>query len=361
MHKVLFSAFIALSGLSATAAAQPVTPPAPSVADQALAARTCEQPKIADTAPLEPVSGSNLMTVPVAINGQPRQFLLEIGRTADQVSEATMAALHLPQTNKTTGLSGFADLNTPNQFRAAMFDVKSGVTATEFQAHVLVADFTIGRATVHDVALLVANDRDLGKSKPYDGLLTTGMFSRYDLDLDFGGKKLNFLTPTSCADPNQVAYWPHAVVAVIPMTINNGKITVPVTIDGHAINAVIDTGSDHTVMRRDFAERMFGLKSGTPEMAPAGDLRDGTGERIYQHTFPQIAFGGVIANNVPALIQTNSMVHKIDREPTLGSKAHFDSAPGERLPDLALGMDVLHQLHLYAAVGEDQLYVTPAG
>ena len=272
-----------------------------------------------------------------------------------------MADLHLPQTNKTTGLSGFADLNTPNQFRAAMFDVKSGVTATEFQAHVLVADFTIGRATVHDVALLVANDRDLGKSKPYDGLLTTGMFSRYDLDLDFGGKKLNFLTPTSCADPNQVAYWPHEVVAVIPMTINNGKITVPVTIDGHAINAVIDTGSDHTVMRRDIAERMFGLKSGTPEMAPAGDLRDGTGERIYLHTFPQIAFGGVIANNVPALIQTNSMVHKIDREPTLGSKAHFDSASGARLPDLALGMDVLHQLHLYVAAGEEQLYVTPAG
>ena len=95
-------------------------------------------------------------------------------------------------------------------------------------------------------------------------------------------------------------------------------------------------------------------------MAQAGDLRDGVGERIYQHSFPQIAFGGVIANNVPALIQTNSMVHKINREPTLGSKAQFTADPGERIPDLALGMDVLHQLHLYVAFGQGNLYVTPA-
>jgi hypothetical protein len=242
-----------------------------------------------------------------------------------------------------------------------MFDVKSGVTAAEYQARVRVGDFTIGGATVHDLLFVVANDRDLGKSKPYDGLLTAGLFSRYDIDLDFGLRKLSFLTPTSCADPNQVAYWRHEVVAVIPMRLTNGKITVPVTIDGHEIDAVIDTSSDRTVMRRGIAERTFGLKADTPEMTPAGDLRDGEGDRLYQHTFPQIAFGGVIANNVPALIQTNSMVHRIDRTPTLGSKAHFDSAPGERIPDLALGMDVLHQLHVYAAFGENKLYVTPAG
>ena len=65
----------------------------------------------------------------------------------------------------------------------------------------------------------------LGKSKPYDGLLTTGLFSQYDIDADFGGKKLSFLTATSCADPNQVAYWRHEVVAAIPMTMTNGRIT----------------------------------------------------------------------------------------------------------------------------------------
>jgi predicted aspartyl protease len=343
MSKKLFAAFAMLLGFNAAAAAQ-----------------TCSPPTVADSVALNPVSGSNLMTVPVAINGTPRLFLLQVGRTPDQVSEATMAELHLPQTTQTTGSSGLADMNTGFQFHAAMYDVRSGVTATDFQSRVRIADFTIGRATVHDVVFMVANDRDLGKSKPYDGLLTTGLFSQYDVDLDFGGAKFSFVTATSCADPNQVAYWPHAVVAVIPMTMTNGKISVPVMIDGHSIDAVIDTGSDHTVMRRGTAERTFGLKADTAQMTPAGDLRDGTGERIYQHTFSQIAFGGVIANNVPAFVQTNSMVHKINREPTLGSRAHFDTSLGEQVPELALGMDVLHQLHIYAAFGESKLYVTPA-
>jgi hypothetical protein len=132
-------------------------------------------------------------------------------------------------------------------------------------------------------------------------------------------------------------------------------------IRGHVIDAVIDTGSARTVMRRDIAERIFGLEAGTPEMMPAGDLTDGTGMRIYTHTFAQISFtGGVIANNVPALIQANSMTHKMDRTPVLGSRATFAADPGERIPDLSLGMDVLHQLHLYAAFDQNKLYVTTA-
>jgi hypothetical protein len=213
---------------------------------------------------------------------------------------------------------------------------------------------------VKNLEFLVANDRDLGKSEPYDGLLTTSDFPQYDIDFDFGGKALSFLTPTNCIDPNQVAYWPHTAVAVVPMTLSSGKMQVQVTIQGHVINAVIDTGSAHTVMRRDIAEMVFGLQSA--DMTQEGDVLDGNGQPVYRHTFPQISFaGGVTASNVPALIQTDSMVHKINRTPILGSRAQFAADPSARIPDLALGMDVLHQLHLYAAFDENKLYVTSAG
>src|SRR6185437_15055820 len=317
MHRHVFAAFTALLGLNTAAAAQDAAPPA--------AQDKCPRPALADKVDLAAVAGSNLMTVPVEINGASKLFLLEVGRTPDQVSDATMDALHLPQTTQTTGSDGMADLNTGGlQFRAAMFDVKSGVTATDLQSKVRVTDFTIGGATVHNVVFLVANDRDLGRSKPYDGLLTTGIFSQYDIDLDFGAKKLSFLTATSCPDPSQVVYWPHTLaVAVIPMTVTNGKITVPVTVQGHQINAVLDTGFDHTVMRRDVAERLFDLKANSPDMTEADGLHDGVGQPLYRHTFQQIALAGVVANNVPVLVQTNSMVHKIDRTPTLGSRATF--------------------------------------
>src|ERR1700685_2588190 len=70
MHKSVFSAFIALLGSNVAAVAQDATPPAQA---------SCDRPALADTAELVPVAGDNLVTVPVAINGTPRQLLLDIG------------------------------------------------------------------------------------------------------------------------------------------------------------------------------------------------------------------------------------------------------------------------------------------
>ena len=321
------------------------------------AARTCALPSVADKVGLKEVPGSDLMTVPVEINGTPKQFLLDFGTNPTEVSETMAAELHLPQPDHNI----VAGPNASLLLQAPLFDVKGAGTAMDYQARVRVASFTIGEATVRNLQFLVANDRDLGKSEPYDGLLTASDFPQYDIDFDFGGKQLSFLTPTNCADPNQVVYWPHTAVATVPMALAGGKMQVQVTIQGHLINAVIDTGSARTVMRRDIAEMVFGLQADTPDMPPDGGLRDGNGQQIYRHTFPQVSFaGGVTASNVPTLIQTNSMVHKINRTPILGSRAQFAADPSARIPDLALGMDMLRQLHLYAAFDQNKLYVTSA-
>jgi hypothetical protein len=206
--------------------------------------------------------------------------------------------------------------------------------------------------------LAISNDRDLGEAKPYDGHMTGSFFRQYDVELDFAGKKLTYLTPTKCDDPNRVVFWPHGAIAEVPMTMAGGRMEVSVTIEGHALNAVVDTSYNHTVMRRDVAEKLFGLKSDTPEMTLAGDLRDGQGQRVYSHTFPQISLEGITAQNVPALIQANSMIRSHNRTPVLGSRAKFADDP--RIPSLTLGMDVLHQLHLYALFGQEKLYVTAA-
>ena len=124
---------------------------------------------------------------------------------------------------------------------------------------------------------------------------------------------------------------------------------------------MIDTSSAHTVMRRDIAELLLGLKADTPDMMPDGDVTDGAGLQVYRHTFSQISFaGGVTAYNVPALILANSMLHDLDRTPILGSRAQFIANPRQRIPGLTLGMDVLHQLHLTIVHGQQKLYVTSA-
>jgi hypothetical protein len=323
-------------------------------------AQTCPLPALADTAALTALPGSNLMTVPVAINGKPKQFLLALGSNPDEISQGTVSELGLPQIDRRSASNPLGEQNATFRFEAPVIDVRGAAAARSTQPRVRVASFTLGGASLPDFGLLVSSDRDLGAAKPYDGLLTASGFRKYDIDVDFGGGKLSFYTAAGCTDASQIVRWPHAAVAVIAMTMSGDKMIVPVTIGGHRIDAVIDTGFDRTVMRRAIAEQLFGLKADTPEMTAEGDMRDGAGQRVYRHVFPEIAFEGVAAGNVPALIQANSMVRRRQSAPATGSRLQAAADPGEPVPDLTLGMDVLRQLHLYIVSDQQTLYVTAA-
>ena len=358
MCKQAFAALAALSGLTVPAAAQ-----------TAAGAPSCTVPTVADTVDLKPVAGTDQVTVPVQINGTEKQFLLDIGTDHTEISAAAARDLKLPGANQSNdallnssgysnGSDQFRNFNNGTQMQAAMLDVGGSRSAQDYAARVRAADFTIGDATGHNLQLIIANDKEMGKSEPYDGRMTGDFFARYDIEFDFAGKKLTFLSATNCSE-KEIVHWPATVVAIVPMTISGGKMKVPVSIQGKTIDAVIDTGFAHTVMRRDIAESL-GLKAEAPDMVPDGGVRDGLGQPVYVHTFPQISFSGITAVNVPVRIETNSMVHQINRTPILGSRAQFAADPASKVPDLAIGMDVLHQLHIYAAFGENKLYVTAA-
>src|SRR5262249_19700197 len=156
---------------------------------------------------------------------------------------------------------------------------------------------------------------EIARSAPYDGVLTGNFFKQYDVELDFTAMKLRYLTPNTCSDPDKIVFWPHKEVAVIPMSMVDNKIQVQVDIGGHKINAVLDPASPRSVMRRDIAENIVGLKAGSSQMPPVDGMRDGEDMQIFTATFPQIVFaGGVTAFNVPALIQVNGMTHNLHKE-----------------------------------------------
>ncbi len=325
-------------------------------------ARTCTLPKIADTAPLKPLPGTNLMAVPVAINGSTKKFLLDLGmKKPTAVSPELEAKLGLPENPKTQMryFVGFGAMGNPIYADTPIYDPTSGLNSAVQFTHVHIGSFGIGGATGHHLLFQVTNRGEISRSAPYEGLLTGDFFRQYDVELDFAGKQMTWLTPTNCTDPDQVVFWSHTNVAVIPVTLaKDGRLQMQAMIQGHVINAEIDTSSEHTVMRRDIAELYVGLKADTQDMAPLGDLKDGLGMQIYVHNFPQITFagGGVTALNVPVLIQNNSLIPAIYRGRVLG-RARLKGAP---IPDLAIGMDVLSQLHMYVVLGEGKIYVTSA-
>lgn len=330
-------------------------------------AQTCVS--VADSVALEPVPASDLLTVPVTINGSLKHFLLDIGTNPTEVSQATVTELGLPEDSggDNSSYGGHVEDSDTTSFntsrfanlRATVYDVKSSISRDTLRPRVRVGSFSIGDANNQHMVFTVSNDREMGKSEPYDGLLTDNFFKQYDVELDFANKRLSYLDPTTCTDPHQVAYWsgPNSDVAVIPITVSlDGSIQVPVMIAGRSFNAVIDTSSARTVMRRDIAEFVLGFKADSADMIADGDLKDGMGQQVYIHTFPQISFpGGLTAVNVPALIQTNSLIHKTDSGMILGSRA---ISADSRIPDLTLGMDVLSQVHLYVAFGQGKLYAT---
>jgi predicted aspartyl protease len=326
----------------------------------AAAAESCTLPAVADQVDLKPLAASNLMTVPVEINGKPKQFLLAISGNPTEISQAAVTDLALPENGKTvTSLEyGGGDImaTAGSGMSVAVVDVRHNTGRDSARARVNIDSFKIGDATTRHMQFLVAYDKEMGKSEPYDGLMTGNFFRQYDVELDFAGKQINYLTPTKCSDPDQVVFWSHGAVAVIPMNLQDGKIHTQVSVLGHVIDAVVDTSAARTVMRRDVAELILGYKPDTPDLMPAADLKDAMGQQVYGHTFSLVSFaGGVAAQNVPALIQTTGMVRDPGMDPVLGSRAQ-SSDP--RIPDLTLGMDVLHQLHLYVVFGQKKLYVT---
>lgn len=366
MFKQTLAVLLASTGLSSAALAQAPAPPAPS---------TCTLPEIVDQAPLEQVSGSDLMTVPVAINGTAKQFLLDLGMTKPTtVSPELMAKLDLPEIPKFggsfggiggagTGMGGGASF-VANGFTGAggmgmtYCDVATGMGCANRESHVRVGSFGVGSATGRHLQLKVAEKGEIGRSAPYDGYLTGDFFRQYDVELDFTGKKITWLTPSKCTDPNQAVFWAHSAVATIPVSLaRDGRYQMQAMVGGHLINAELDTSSPRTVMRRDVAERDVGLVAGK-NMQPLGNLEDGMGMQIYVSNFPEIVFagGGVTLENVPVLIQDYSMIPALSRHMDLLTRAPV----AERIPDLVIGMDVLQHLHMYVVPGLGRVYVTSA-
>ena len=251
-----------------------------------------------------PMSVAGVPVVPVSINQKPAQMILDTGAVATQMTRIWVATMGLH----------------------------------EAQSPIHAADFEIGKLKF-DAQLQVAPLPNIGSRA---GLLSLTSLRDYDVDIDFASHRLNFFSPDHC--PGLIAYWAPDVMAVLPLTLNEGHIHIPVTVNGKAMSAVLDTGSLQTFMNKNDALRLFGLNETSPDVTIAAPTNGDPRLSGYRHHFATLTFGDVTIKNPQVIIlpdQTRS------------------SDPGT-LPEISLGMDVLAQLHLYAAFQERKLYITPA-
>ncbi len=274
---------------------------------------------------MQPMSGGTMLA-PVTLENAPRLMLVDTGGVTSQLWESTAKKFHFPEHR------GSRDL----------IDVDGNIS----NKAVRVDRFRVGALQNQDIDFQIYPNQavSLGDERIV-GLLAPNLFAAYDIDFDFGANTLSYFSQEHC--DGKIQHWPAATVAVIPFTMPSGHISIPVTIDGHKLTAIIDTGASNTIMTMNAAKTVFGLTSDSNNMESLGAMPGGA--PIYRHAFANLLFEGVSVSN-PRIVLISDMTGK-------------PINTGGNLPDVIIGMDVIKNLHIYIAFKEKKIYasqVSPA-
>lgn len=287
------------------------------------------------------------MLVPVKIGDAQRLMLFDTGGSLSSISETAAGELHIPIYQSNVRIANVAGKVSDRM--------------------AIIPSMTIGTVETKRAEYMVFPGDVLRGAGGVAGLLAPS--PGVDIDVDFAGHKLSFFSPKHCE--GKVVYWQAEAVAVVPMrnagvrtppafssqryTIQTDRLTIPVTLDGKQIDAVIDTGSTNNVLNLRIAEDRFGVDLNAPDVKPLGQLGDVASAKTYRKQFATMSFEGVTVTNPVIDLIPDRQTGVFGEDRATGSLIH----PQDRgLPDLIVGMTVLSKLHMYIAYDERKVYIT---
>jgi len=260
------------------------------------------------------------IAIPVTVNDQDMKLIVDTGDIYSGIGEESADALHLKR-----GIAG------------QMFYFLGNVPAYQYvEAH----SFELGPMSASDLRLLVVPSQMMRPN--VDGLLGPNVMKGFDVEFDFAHAKFNIFSQDHC--PHAVVYWTKGNYAQVPMHVDESwHISVPVTLNGKSLTAVIDSGADRSTMSLDTLKDLFGIDEKNPALKQIGTgTINGTARTtMYRYPFGTLALEGVTVQS-----------------------PDIDIIPGETYgahnPQLIIGINVLRQLRLYIAYKEQMLYATSA-
>jgi predicted aspartyl protease len=259
------------------------------------------------------------VNVPIAIDGQNVNLLIDTGGYASMLSRATVDKL------------GF----TPIAVDGRLATFYGGKIVDKY---VRIHDAVLGGLKASSLIFFVMPDGVL--SEGLGGILSPDIMRAYDVDFDFANSRFNLFSKDHCE--GRVVYWTtHGFGSVKFEFDGSDHIVLPIFLDGKEVRAAIDTGAEESVASLEKVE----MNSGVDEKSPgfkALPVRDG-GRRTYYYPFKTLTFDDVTVNNPDLILVPDD-----------------ESKTSQGVPTVILGMNILRQLHLYIAYGEKVIYVTPA-
>jgi predicted aspartyl protease len=256
------------------------------------------------------------VSVPVPIGARTVHLLVDTGGDTSTLTQSTVASLGLDQYYS----------------NGVQEKVYGGEILNRF---VVVREATFGKIDGQELPFYVMPDEKLPPGE--DGLLSPDIMSKFDVDFDFASAKFNIFSQDHCE--GKINYWTNQLPTKVDIDSSEERhLLVRVLLDGKVITAELDTGASYSVASLDDINDDFGLHDNDPDLKLLSGSRDG--EHVYRYPFKVLSFGGV------AVYQPN--LHLIP-----DSESHMPHT-------FLIGMDILRQLHIYVAYGEQALYITSA-
>jgi len=252
-------------------------------------------------------------TVPVVLNGQTLDFLVDTG-----------------------GVSATIDTDQAQnlQLRTQRANALRGVAGTRLDYFAVAKTFSLGRLQGENIPVYIDSRLPDGA----DGTLSPDMMKHFDVDIDLPRGTLSLFSQKHC--PGQVVHWTRSGHVVLPMQVasRSGHIEVPVMVDGKKFVAILDTGARHSIISMR-AAKALGISENSPDLKSVND--QDTEYKRYDYPFKVLDFNGISVTRPRLQIVSDNYL------------------PGRDI-EMIIGVSILRRLHLYIAYGEEKLYITPA-
>jgi len=269
--------------------------------------------------PLRSTTGHKL--VDALIDEQPATLIFDTGAYSSLLTTQAVSRLHL-----------HADQDFSERFRGPEDPwTVSGIGGARLATWVMAKHVQVGALSGRHFHFLTID------GKMHDGLLGNDILKGYDVDLDFPGKEIRlYKTYGDCAAPKVFLTPPLYVVPLI--LANDTSVMSPlvkVTVDGHDLVALIDTGASSSALYqrgaakiglapKDLAADRHGTTTGVgPQEVP-----------VSSHIFASVTVGDLTLRHMPIDIM------QADDEPPV---------------DMLLGADFQQRIHLWISYSSQKL------
>ncbi|HEY2067995.1 MAG TPA: retroviral-like aspartic protease family protein [Rhizomicrobium sp.] len=272
-------------------------------------------------------------TIPVMMNDSPRAVMPDTGSPIGELNEALAHELNLTERKILEAQDVYSDNGDRADHFANLPSLKIGPDEARY------TQFIIGKWT----------------HAPFDGILGSDILRNFDVDLDFAANKFNLFSQDHCA--GKVVYWAGSYTDTPATIAHDGHIHVIMSLDGHDVDAIIDTGATWTVLNATDARQLFGIDASSPGMESIPDV---DGMKAYRYRFKSLSLAGVAMPSPHIIIIPDGAALASDRSLRANRQETYQQDTIVRSPPLVLGMDVLRHLHLYIAYKEQKIYATAA-